>query len=182
MHRRVVAVSLTTILVLGGTMASSAQDASLEALCEAIAIDEGARSSCLDAVAAILTDDRDALDTAVGALEDAIRAIEDLAGEVDLELGIDPAAVEGAVDEALGLAEDSGLSAGVQQVADVTSEVVASAEAWIGENPEATCQAVSMTVGLGAGAVAGLLSGSPGLALRAFEEAERAATGLCGQG
>ncbi len=181
--------------------AAGAQDGGLLArLCSADVTDEASLAACLVTVAASLAG------AASGAVPDPrpSAAPHDLLGQarqvVDETLASARAAgqqvdLQAVVDEALAAAQDVDLQAVLDEalaaVGDVdaqalldgglgtTREVIAAAQAWIVENSDTVCKGGSLSVGTSAAAVVAYLTGSPGLAIRAFEETERLSSDIC---
>jgi hypothetical protein len=148
------------------------------------AVDEAvaaARASAQD-----LSEDIDlqaALDEAVGrvqdvdlqaALDEAVAAAQD----VDLQAALDE--VLAAADEAVSAAQDVDVEALLAEGVTTTRAVVAEAGAWLTENAEAVCAGSSLSAGTGVAAVVAYLTGSPGLAISAFQQTERISRDICG--
>jgi hypothetical protein len=122
-----------------------------EALAAASDVDVDA--ALAEAVAAAQAIDlQAALDEALASLGEAVPAT----GEVDVE---------------------AFLAGGVQ----TTREVIAMAQTWAKDNADAICAGSGLSVGVAAAGVVAYLTGSPGLAITAFEKTERLGSDVCGE-
>jgi hypothetical protein len=124
---------------------------------------------------------RAALDEAVAATQDVdvqFAIAEALAaGEADLQGAL--GALLTKVDEALPGARDADVDALLADGVTTARAVVAEAEAWVTENAELVCAGSSVGAGVGAAAVVAFLTGSPGLAISAFDRTEQVSRDLC---
>jgi hypothetical protein len=119
----------------------------------AAASDVDAEAALAEAVAAAQAIDlQAALDEALASLGEAVPAT----GEVDVE---------------------AFLAGGVQ----TTREVIAMAQTWAQDNADAICAGSGLSVGVVAAGVVAYLTGSPGLAITAFEKTERLGSDVCGE-
>jgi hypothetical protein len=119
----------------------------------AAASDVDVRAALAEAVAAAQAIDlQAALDEALASLGEVVPAT----GEVDVE---------------------AFLAGGVQ----TTREVIAVAQTWAQDNADAICAGSGISVGLAAAGVVAYLTGSPGLAITAFEKTERLSSDVCGE-
>ena len=119
----------------------------------AAASDVDAEAALAEAVAAAQAIDlQAALDEALAYLGEAVPAT----GEVDVE---------------------AFLAGGVQ----TTREVIAMAQTWAQDNADAICAGSGLSVGVVAAGVVAYLTGSPGLAITAFEKTERLGSDVCGE-
>jgi hypothetical protein len=124
-----------------------------------------------------------ALDEAVAAAQDvdlqaALDAAVAAAQDVDLQAALDE--VLAAADEAVSAAQDVDVEALLAEGVTTTRAVVAEAGAWLTENAEAVCAGSSLSAGTGVAAVVAYLTGSPGLAISAFQQTERISRDICG--
>ena len=99
--------------------------------------------------------------------------------------------LQGALDEAISAARDFDAGAAVAAVietdvgalfedgARAARDVVSAAQRWAQDNPAILCKGGSIGLGSGAAALLASVIGSPGLALRAFEEVERIGNEVC---
>jgi hypothetical protein len=119
----------------------------------AAASDLDVEAALAEAVAAAQAIDlQAALDEALATLGEAVPAT----GEVDVE---------------------AFLAGGVQ----TTREVIAMAQMWAQDNADAICAGSGLSVGIAAAGVVAYLTGSPGLAITAFEKTERYSSDVCGE-
>jgi hypothetical protein len=119
----------------------------------AAASDADVEAALAEAVAAAQAIDlQAALDEALASLGEAVPAT----GEVDV---------------------DAFLAGGVQ----TTREVIAMAQTWANDNADAICAGSGISVGVAAAGVVAYLTGSPGLAITAFEKTERLGSDVCGE-
>ena len=137
----------------------------LEGLCAASAADESALTACLLAVSSVLGDGQD--EVGPDATEPLV---EPPVAETD---------VRSIIEEALAAAQDVDLEAALEDSVRATRDVIDAAQRWAQDNPETVCKGGSLSVGTGAAAVVAFLTGSPGLAMRAFEEGERISNDIC---
>jgi septal ring-binding cell division protein DamX len=153
----------------------------LEGLCAASTADESALTACLLAVSSVLGDGQDEVGPDAPeplveppVAETDVRSIieEALAAAQDVDL-------EAALEEALAAAQDVDLEAALEDSVRATRDVIDAAQRWAQDNPETVCKGGSLSVGTGAAAVVAFLTGSPGLAMRAFEEGERISNDIC---
>jgi hypothetical protein len=108
-------------------------------------------------------------------LEQLARAAGARVAEIDLRA---------AVDEVIGAAQDVDLDSAVDAAIAAASEVdvegvVAEAQQWVQENADVVCAGSGLSAGAAAAAVVAYVTGSPGLAIRAFEETERLGSDAC---
>jgi hypothetical protein len=122
------------------------------------------------------------------AVNDAIAAAQDLdvraaiaealaAGETDLQAALE--AVLSRADEAISGAREADVDAFLVDGMTTARAVVAEAEAWVTENAELVCAGSSVGAGVGAAAVVAYLTGSPGLAISAFDRTEQFSRDVC---
>ncbi|HZW01430.1 MAG TPA: hypothetical protein VFF55_07665, partial [Candidatus Deferrimicrobium sp.] len=151
---------------------ASARDVDLRAaLDEAVAVAGAAdlQARIDEAVAAASDADVEA------ALAEAVAA----AQAIDLQAALDEAlALLGEAVPATGEVDvDTFLAGGVQ----TTREVIAVAQTWANDNADAICAGSGLSVGVAAAGVVAYLTGSPGLAITAFEKTERLSSDVCGE-
>ena len=122
------------------------------------------------------------------AVDDALAAAQDVdvraaiaealaAGEADLQAALE--AVLTRADEAIPGARDVDVDALLADGVTTARTVVAEAEAWVTENAELVCAGGSVGAGVGAAAVVAYLTGSPGLAISAFDRTEQFSRDVC---
>lgn len=124
-----------------------------------------------------------ALDEAVGRVQDvdlqaALDAAVAATQDVDLQAALDQ--VLAAADQTVTTAQEVDVEALLAEGVATTRAVVDEAGAWVTENAEAVCTGSSLSAGTGVAAVVAYLTGSPGLAISAFQQTERISRDLCG--
>ncbi len=198
MSQRPLAVTLALVLLAVPGVARAQDDQSsvardlVERLCSAEPGGGADVASCLLAMGAVLgealppdvvgaldIDPQAALDEAIGALQDVGvgAALDDAVTRLQ---GVD---LEAAVNDAIAAAQDLAVRTDVDAflVDGVTTAraVVAEAEAWVTEHAELVCAGSSIGAGVGAAAVVAYLTGSPGLAISAFDRTEQLSRDVC---
>ena len=191
------------------TLAAEGLDESaLVSLCAANATDDAELARCVDVVESILSREPsqivtldaepDLLEQARRTVDEAVAAAENLdvqaaideviagAQDFDMDTAIDDALSSArdldlpeAIDDAISAAQGFGVGASIEDGITTTRNVVDAATVWAQENSEVVCDGGSFSLGVGAAAVVGFLVGSPGLALRAFEETNKATNDVC---
>ena len=107
------------------------------------------------------------------ALAEAVAAAE----AIDLQSALDEALTSlGEAVPATGEVDVEALLAGGVQT---TREVIAMAQTWAQDNADAICTGSGISVGLAAAGVVAYLTGSPGLAITAFDKTERLSSDVC---
>lgn len=107
------------------------------------------------------------------AVADAIARAQDL----DLRAALVEAAAR--MNESVGPVGDVDLTAWLEEGVRTTRSIVAETRQWAQENADVVCAGSGLSTAAAAAAVVAYLTGSPGLALRAFEESEPLATDIC---
>lgn len=174
--------------------------ASAEGLDVQAAIDEVAsalqeldvQSAIEEAIASAEVDVQAALDDVRASIEELeVQALVDeavaSAREVDVTALIDEAIasaqgvdVQALVDDLINEIGDQDVLGTIEGGIAETRNVVEAAQDWIEDNPELACDTGSVSVGVGAAAVVGFLTDSPGLALAAYRETQQATDRACG--
>jgi chromosome condensin MukBEF ATPase and DNA-binding subunit MukB len=137
------------------------------------------------------SDPRAALDAAITAAQDvdlqaALDKAVEAASQIDLQAALGEVVdraqaidLQAAVEQTLGSA-DVDVRALLADGVETTRTVTASAQAWLQENADVVCTGSSLGVGAAAAAVVVHLTGSPGLAIAAFQQTERLSNDACG--
>jgi hypothetical protein len=125
---------------------------------------------------------RAALDEAITAARDldVQAAIRDaLAAPPGAELGAALEEVVGRARDALDDGPDVDVDAFLDSGVATARGVVNEAQTWMVENADVVCSGGSLTVGVGTAAVVAYLTGSPGLAIGAFDRTEQLGQDIC---
>ncbi len=155
---------------------ASARDVDLRAALDEAIWEAGAAAGAADLQARIEEALAAASDADVeAALAEAVAA----AQAIDLQAALDEALASlGEAVPATGEVDvDAFLAGGVQ----TTREVIAMAQTWANDNADAICAGSGLSVGVAAAGVVAYLTGSPGLAITAFEKTERLGSDVCGE-
>lgn len=123
-----------------------------------------------------------ALDQLIGSAQDvdleaALDAAISATSDVDVEAAV--AAAVAHIDETISAVGDVDVAAWLEDGVQTTRRVVAESRQWAQDNADIVCAGSGLSTGTAAAAVVAYLTGSPGLALRAFEESERLGTDIC---
>jgi len=153
-----------------------ARDVDLRAALDEAVAEAGAAAGAADLQARIDAALAAASDVdAEAALAEAVAA----AQAIDLQAALDEALASlGEAVPATGeVSVETFLAGGVQ----TTREVIAMAQTWAQDNADAICAGSGLSVGVVAAGVVAYLTGSPGLAITAFEKTERLGSDVCGE-
>jgi hypothetical protein len=123
-----------------------------------------------------------ALDQLIGSAQDvdldaALDAAISATSDVDVEAAVADAVAR--IDETISAVDDVDVAAWLEDGVRTTRSVVAESRRWAQDNADIVCAGSGLSTGTAAAAVVAYLTGSPGLALRAFEESERLGTDIC---
>ena len=153
-----------------------ARDVDLRAALDEAVAEAGAAAGAADLQARI--------DAALAAASDvdaeaALAEVVAAAQAIDLQMALDEALASlGEAVPATGEVDvEAFLAGGVQ----TTREVIAMAQTWAQDNADAICAGSGLSVGVVAAGVVAYLTGSPGLAITAFEKTERLGSDVCGE-
>jgi hypothetical protein len=157
---------------------ASARDVDLRAALDEVIAEAGAGA------AAGAADLQARIDEALAAASDvdveaALAEVVAAAQAIDLQTALDEALASlGEAVPATGeLDVEAFLAGGVQ----TTREVIAMAQTWAKDNADAICAGSGLSVGVAAAGVVAYLTGSPGLAITAFEKTERLGSDVCSE-
>lgn len=123
-----------------------------------------------------------AIDAAVTAASDidVQAAVADaVARAQDLDLLAALVEASARIDESVSAVGDVDLAAWLEDGVHTTRSIVAESQQWAQENADVVCAGSGLSTGAAAAAVVAYLTGSPGLAIRAYEETERLGTDIC---
>ena len=153
-----------------------ARDVDLRAALDEAVAEAGAAAGAADLQARIDAALAAASDVdAEAALAEAVAA----AQAIDLQASLDEALAS--LGEALPATGEADVEAFLVGGVQATREVIAMAQTWAQDNADAICAGSGLSVGVVAAGVVAYLTGSPGLAITAFEKTERLGSDVCGE-
>ena len=153
-----------------------ARDVDLRAALDEAVAEAGAAAGAADLQARIDAALAAASDVdAEAALAEAVAA----AQAIDLQAALGEALAS--LGEALPATGEADVEAFLVGGVQATREVIAMAQTWAQDNADAICAGSGLSVGVVAAGVVAYLTGSPGLAITAFEKTERLGSDVCGE-